>query len=88
MKLTPALRQDLKNFLKSRLTDQTVLAHVYAPYVLSKDELDMIKSRFPILATASLSAHIDPTLIAGFVVEVGSQRIDCSVKSRIDTIFA
>ncbi len=88
MKLTPELRQDLKNFLKSRLTDQTVLAHVYAPYELSKDELHMIKTRFPILSGAILSAHIDPTLIAGFVVEVGSQRIDCSVKSRIDTIFA
>ncbi len=88
MKLTPALRQDLKNFLKSRLTDQTVLAQVYAPYALSKDELDKIKTGFPLLATATLSAHIDPTLIAGFVIEVGSQRIDCSVKSRIDTIFA
>ncbi|MEI6326509.1 MAG: F0F1 ATP synthase subunit delta [Candidatus Roizmanbacteria bacterium] len=88
MKLTPALRQDLKNFLKSRLTDQSVLAQVYAPYELTSDEVEKIKGRYPLLASATISTHIDLSLIAGFVIEVGSQRIDCSVKSRIDTIFA
>ncbi len=88
MKLTPTLRQDLKNFLKARLQDQSVMAQVYAPYMLSADELNQIQSKYDILSSAQLTPHIDPSLLAGYVVEVGSKRIDCSLKSRLNTIFA
>ncbi|MEI7653090.1 MAG: F0F1 ATP synthase subunit delta [bacterium] len=87
MKLTPTLRQDLKNFLKARLVDQSVMAQVYAPYMLSTDEVKQIQSKYEILKGAQVTAHVDPTLLAGFVVEVGSKRIDCSLKSRLNTIF-
>lgn len=88
MKLTPRIRQDLKNFLKARLADQKVVAHVYAAYQLTADELQAVQSKYAILSDAIIESHIDPSLLAGYIVEVGSKRIDCSLKSRLNTIFA
>jgi len=88
MKLTPRLRQDLKNFLKARLVDQKEVAQVYAAYQLTAAELQSIQSKHDVLRNAILEPHIDPRLLAGYVVEVGSKRLDCSLKSRLNTIFA
>jgi F0F1-type ATP synthase delta subunit len=88
MKLTSALRQDLKNYLKAKLSDMRPDAHIYAAYELSDTELAEMKSKYELLEGTTIHTHVDTNLIAGFVIEVGSKRIDCSVKNRLRVLFA
>lgn len=88
MKLTPTLRQDLKNYLQARLKSAQVQAHVYVAHELKADVLASIVSAHPELHHADIITHVDPSLLAGYALEIGSKRIDRSLRSRINTIFA
>lgn len=87
MKLTPKLREEVKQFLQSRLQEERQYGQIIAPYELSDAEVKMIKEKYPLLTNAQVTTHVDPSLIAGFVIQMGSKRIDCSLKSRLHSLF-
>lgn len=87
-KLSPQLREDLKDFIKARMEHKGVYAQIAAPYELGDDEIQAIRQRFPLLHDAQITTHLDPSLLGGFVITVGSRLIDCSIKNHIRTVFS
>ncbi|MGF1568955.1 MAG: ATP synthase F1 subunit delta [Nodosilinea sp.] len=72
-----------------RELNQTVLADVTAAVELSDAQLDAIRERVQRLTGArgvELSVQVDPTLLGGLVVKVGSQVIDASLRGQLRRI--
>jgi F-type H+-transporting ATPase subunit delta len=72
-----------------RELNQTVLADVIAATDLTDAQKEAIKTRVANLTSArsvELSVQLDPTLIGGLVIKVGSQVIDASLRGQLRRI--
>jgi F-type H+-transporting ATPase subunit delta len=72
-----------------RELNQTVLAKVTATIELSEEQKSNIKSRVATLTGArnvELSVQVDPSLLGGLIIEVGSQVIDASLRGQLRRI--
>jgi F-type H+-transporting ATPase subunit delta len=72
-----------------RELNQTVLADVVAATDLTDSQKEAIKIRVADLTGArsvELSVQVDPTLIGGLVIKVGSQVIDASLRGQLRRI--
>jgi len=70
--------------LAARSRDE-VLAEVTSAAPLNKTQLDSLAATLKqkIGKTVTLQEHVDPSLIGGLVVKVGSQMIDSSLKTKL-----
>ena len=78
--LTPILLRELK---------QTVLADVVAAVELSEDQQHAIRDRVQAMTQANsveLSVQVDPSLLGGLIIKVGSQVIDASLRGQLRRI--
>jgi F-type H+-transporting ATPase subunit delta len=72
-----------------RELNQTVLADVVSAVDLSEDQTSVIKQRVAGLTGArnvELSVQVDPSLLGGLIVKVGSQVIDASLRGQLRRI--
>jgi F-type H+-transporting ATPase subunit delta len=72
-----------------RELNQTILADVTTATELSDEQKEAIKSRVISMTGASnveLSVEIDPSLIGGLIIQVGSQVIDASLRGQLRRI--
>jgi F-type H+-transporting ATPase subunit delta len=72
-----------------RELNQTVLADVIAAVELSDEQLQAIRDRVQAMTGANsveLSVQVDPSLIGGLVIKVGSQVIDASLRGQLRRI--
>lgn len=84
--LQPVLRQ-YQALLRER--NQTVLAEVIAAVELSDEQKDAIRDRVKGMTGASnvdLSVQLDPSLLGGLVIRVGSQVVDASLRGQLRRI--
>ena len=84
--LQPILRQ-YQSLLRDR--NNTVLADVTSAVELSDDQQNAIRDRVKTMTGASnveLSVKLDPALIGGLVIKVGSQVIDASLRGQLRRI--
>lgn len=84
--LQPILQQ-YQALLRER--NQTVLADVTSAVELSEDQQNAIRDRVKTMTGANsveLSVQIDPSLIGGLVIKVGSQVIDASLRGQLRRI--
>ncbi|WP_035986279.1 ATP synthase F1 subunit delta [Leptolyngbya sp. KIOST-1] len=84
--LQPVLQQ-YQSLLRER--NQTVLADVTSAVELSEDQQNAIRDRVKTMTGANsveLSIEIDPSLIGGLVIKVGSQVIDASLRGQLRRI--
>jgi F-type H+-transporting ATPase subunit delta len=84
--LQPVLRQ-YQALLREQ--NQTVLAEVIAAVELSNEQKDAIRDRVKAMTSASnvdLSVQIDPSLLGGLVIKVGSQVVDASLRGQLRRI--
>jgi F0F1-type ATP synthase delta subunit len=84
MKLNPQVKQELLTYLKNRLTNKTKpKITVIAPYELSQQDISDIKNKIPMLSEAEITVSVDTSIMAGIIIQYGSQMIDLSLKSEI-----
>ncbi|NMF83488.1 ATP synthase F1 subunit delta [Nodosilinea sp. P-1105] len=72
-----------------RELNQTVLAEVTSAVDLSEEQRSDIKARvagFTSARDVELSVQVDPSLLGGLIVQVGSQVIDASLKGQLRRI--
>jgi F-type H+-transporting ATPase subunit delta len=72
-----------------RELNQTVLADVVSAVDLTEDQTSVIKERVAGLTGArnvELSVQVDPSLLGGLIVKVGSQVIDASLRGQLRRI--
>ncbi|WP_095011648.1 F0F1 ATP synthase subunit delta [Tsuneonella mangrovi] len=65
-----------------------VTAEVTSAHALSDAQLDELKAKLTAREgrTVKLTATVDPDLLGGLVVTIGSQRIDSSIRTRLNSL--
>ena len=65
-----------------------VTATVTSAHPLSDDQLATLKTKLTAREgrTVMLDANVDPDLLGGLVVTIGSQRIDASIRTRLNSL--
>ena len=65
-----------------------VTAHVTSAHKLSKDQLDTLKKKLTAREgrTVKVEAEVDPDLLGGLVITIGSRRIDGSIRTRLNSL--
>jgi len=65
-----------------------VTANVTSAHPLSDTQLSALKDKLTIREgrTVMLDADVDPDLLGGLVVTIGSQRIDASIRTRLNSL--
>ncbi len=65
-----------------------VTATVTSAHPLSDDQIASLKNKLTAREgrTVMLSADVDPDLLGGLVVTIGSQRIDASIRTRLNSL--
>lgn len=86
MRLDPRVKERLKQtFVKEMSAGKTVV-RITSAYKLSPDEQEKILSHFPDFAASTVENVVDPSLLGGFIVQQGSQAIDLSLRSVLQTL--
>jgi F-type H+-transporting ATPase subunit delta len=84
--LEPILRQ-YQTLLRER--NQTVLADVIAAVDLTDDQQNAVRDRVKAMTGAhnvELTVQVDPSLIGGLIIKVGSQVVDASLRGQLRRI--
>jgi F-type H+-transporting ATPase subunit delta len=65
-----------------------ITASVTSAHPLTSDQLDRLKTKLTQREgrTVMLSADVDPDLLGGLVVTIGSTRIDASIRTRLNSL--
>lgn len=65
-----------------------IAAEVTSAYPLTEAQLDAIRSQLKSRAghEIKITTHVDPSILGGLVVRMGSQMIDSSIKTRLNTL--
>lgn len=65
-----------------------VTARVTSAHPLSDSQIDALKTKLTAREgrTVMLTADVDPDLLGGLVVTIGSQRIDASIRTRLNSL--
>lgn len=73
--------------LAARYRGETT-AEVISAHPLTDDQVDTLKQqlRTRIGTDVSVDLSVDPTLLGGLVVQIGSQRIDSSIRTRLNSL--
>lgn len=63
-------------------------AEVTSAHPLTEDQVDALKTqlRTRIGTDVSVDLAVDPALLGGLIVQIGSQRIDSSIRTRLDAL--
>ena len=65
-----------------------VRAEVASAFPLSDDQVDAVKANLKkrVGSDVTVSTKVDPSLLGGLVVRIGSQMIDSSIKTRLNSL--
>ncbi|MDH7476603.1 MAG: F0F1 ATP synthase subunit delta [Microgenomates group bacterium] len=83
MKIDPQIKRDLEIKLKEELAEKKKKATVISAYHLSQSDIDDLKKIFPELNKTKIDFEVDPNLIAGYVIKIGSKVVDLSIKGKL-----
>lgn len=63
-------------------------ADVTSAHALDKDQVAALKAQLKkkVGRDVAVNLHIDPTILGGLIVKIGSQMIDSSIKTRLNTL--
>jgi F-type H+-transporting ATPase subunit delta len=83
MKIDPQIKKDLAARLKEDLAKKKKQVVLISAYKLDKKEESSIMAKIPGLKNAQIRYEVDPAIIAGYVVRVGSKVLDLSLKGQL-----
>lgn len=89
MKIDTKDKSTLKKYLKKRLAEmKRTQGVIVTPYKLDESSRDAILSTYPSLKDMEIENRIDPSLLGGFVLTIGSEIIDASLAGRLDQLLS
>jgi len=83
MKIDPQIKKDLAARLKEDLATKKSQVVLVSAYKLDKKEESSLMLKLPILKQAQVKYEVDPKIIAGYVVRVGSKVLDLSLRGQL-----
>jgi F0F1-type ATP synthase delta subunit len=86
MRINPQLKDELKKFLIEKIRSEKNRVSVVSGYNLNEEEKRMLKNKLKDLDWETAKFSIDPSLIAGIIITVGSRVIDLSLKGELQNL--
>lgn len=87
MRIDPALKEELKQYLLKKTTgQQKPRVVVRAAYTLSEEEIESLKKRIQILNKADIVVEQSADILAGFIIQFDSSVIDLSLNSELQSL--
>ncbi len=83
MKIDPRIKADLKARLKQDLVALKKQFTVISAFKIGNEEISEIKKKFPALKDALIVYEVDKSLIAGYVIKIGSKVLDVSIRGKL-----
>lgn len=85
MKIDPAIKKDLEKRLKEDLATKKSQVTIVSAYKLNPKDAEEIFKKFPSIKKSNIKYKIDESIIAGYVIKVGSRVVDISVKGQLES---
>jgi len=86
MRINPRLKDDLRKYLIDKMRSEKNAVKVISSYNLGNEEKQLLKKTFPHYNWQTAKFIIDPSIIAGIIITVGSQVIDLSIKVSLSNL--
>lgn len=83
MKIDPQIKNDLKLRLKEDLSSRKRKVTITSAYKLAEEDKKEITDKFPALKKEPVTYLVDDSLIAGYIIKIGSKVTDISLKGRL-----
>lgn len=86
MRIDAKLKAELKKILKKKIKEEEAKVKIISAQKLSKDEWKILFDTFAFLRNAKAQESIDRNLLAGVIIQRGSQLIDLSLRGRFRSL--
>lgn len=86
MRIIPQLKNDLRKYLFEKIRTENKAVTVASSYALGAEETSLLQSKLPLLDLKTAKFIIDPSIIAGVVISVGSRVINLSLKKSLSNL--
>ncbi len=83
MKIKAEIKKDIKRFIREGLKKKQEEVTIIAPYTILPDDLQEIIKLYPQLESKKLITVVDPNIIAGVVIKMGTKVLDLSLANKI-----
>lgn len=88
MKIDLRIKEDLKKFLTEERTRSKSTVQIRSAHPLDQLDINLLYKAIPRLKGIAYRVIIDPSLIAGLIVQQGSQIIDLSLSGQLKNLRA
>ncbi len=85
MKIDPKIKKDLKERLRQEMEQKRREVTVVAAYKVDAEEVKALKEKVPLLRVGVVKWVVDSSLIAGYVVKMGSKVLDLSLQGQLQS---
>jgi len=85
MKIDPSIKKDLEKRLKEDLASRKSQVTIVSAYKLNSTDTASIFKKFSTLKKSNIKYVVDETIIAGYIIKVGSKVVDISVKGQLES---
>ena len=87
MQIDPVIKEELKRYLLDKIQHkQLPKVTIRAAYILSSEEIEMLKERFEILQHAKIITEVSDDILAGFMIQFDSQIIDLTLDKQLKSL--
>lgn len=86
MKVDSQLKEDLKNYLEKKIKEKSKKVTLVTAYPLMQIDIEVLHRNIPGLKNVQIENFVDKKILAGFVLKFGSQIIDLSLKSQLESL--
>ncbi len=86
MKISQQVKRDLKNHLLEQLSAENESVEVISAYKFENQDWSDFYSKFPDLKGKKTTNTVNPDIIAGFIVRIGSQMMDLSIETVLSNL--
>lgn len=87
MRIDPNIKEDLKKYLQDRVKRTNEKVTVISSYALNDGEKKTIALKFLVLQNnRNVQYVVDPSIIAGVQLKVGSKTYDLSLKGQLSNL--
>ena len=86
MRIDPKIKEDLKQKLKADLAQNKKRVVVVSAYKLFEPEMNNLFNFFPQLKQSQIEFLVDNSLLAGYLIKIGSNVTDLSLKGQLQNL--
>ena len=86
MRIDPKIKEDLKQKLKADIAQNKKRVVVVSAYKLFEAEMNNLYNFFPQLKQSQIEFMVDNSLLAGYLIKIGSNVTDLSLKGQLQNL--